>query len=207
MNLTTVVCAITSRAPRRASARRARATRRARHALLQALCCRESLGSEGNAAAGAARRALRRTRDVGRHGRGHARTVQRGAHELRRPARDRGRQASMAASARHGAHAGQAARRGRQGQLIPLDVVDRLCDEEKTSRLQGAIIKRVKAAKFPEVNTVDGFDFDWDPCGSAARSKSEQLRSLSTGRCVTVSALQQLVRGCIQVAHGATPDG
>ena len=63
--------------------------------------------------------------------------------------------------------------------LIPLDVVDRLCDEEKASRLQGAILKRVKAAKFPEVNTVDGFDFDWDPCRKKVRARYLGLHDLS----------------------------
>jgi len=47
--------------------------------------------------------------------------------------------------------------------LTPCDVVSRLCDEEKASRLRSSIAARVKGARFPEVNTIDAFDFDFDP--------------------------------------------
>src|SRR4051812_16456114 len=43
-----------------------------------------------------------------------------------------------------------------------LEVANRLADEEKKSRIEGAIKRRVKGARFPEVNTIDGFDFDFD---------------------------------------------
>jgi DNA replication protein DnaC len=43
--------------------------------------------------------------------------------------------------------------------LSGLDPVDRLCDEEKASRLRNAVGRRIRDARFPEVNTVDGFDF------------------------------------------------
>lgn len=47
--------------------------------------------------------------------------------------------------------------------LTPCDVISRLCDEEKSSRMQSAIAAKVKGARFPEVNTIDGFNFDFDP--------------------------------------------
>lgn len=47
--------------------------------------------------------------------------------------------------------------------LSMLDVVNRLCDEEKASRMRSAIAAKVKGARFPEVNTVDGFDFNFCP--------------------------------------------
>lgn len=47
--------------------------------------------------------------------------------------------------------------------LSTLDVVNRLCDEEKASRLRSSIAAKVKGARFPEVNTVDGFDFNFCP--------------------------------------------
>jgi DNA replication protein DnaC len=47
--------------------------------------------------------------------------------------------------------------------LTTSDVVGRLCDEEKASRMRSAIAANVKGARFPEINTVDGFDFDFDP--------------------------------------------
>ena len=47
--------------------------------------------------------------------------------------------------------------------LTTSDVIGRLCDEEKASRMNSAIAAKVKGARFPEFNTVDGFDFDFDP--------------------------------------------
>jgi len=47
--------------------------------------------------------------------------------------------------------------------LTPLEIVDRLCEEEKTSRIRNAVTRRISNAKFPEVNTVDAFDFAYDP--------------------------------------------
>ena len=47
--------------------------------------------------------------------------------------------------------------------LTTRDVIGRLCDEEKASRMRSAIAAKVKGARFPEINTVDGFDFDFDP--------------------------------------------
>jgi DNA replication protein DnaC len=45
--------------------------------------------------------------------------------------------------------------------LTVLDVLHRLCDEERASRLQRAVDRRIRDARFPELNTVDGFDFDF----------------------------------------------
>jgi DNA replication protein DnaC len=45
----------------------------------------------------------------------------------------------------------------------PLQIITRLCDEERQSRINSAIKRRITDARFPEVNTVDGFDFDFDP--------------------------------------------
>jgi len=47
--------------------------------------------------------------------------------------------------------------------LTTSDVIGRLCDEEKASRMNSAIAAKVKGARFPEINTIDGFDFDFDP--------------------------------------------
>jgi DNA replication protein DnaC len=54
--------------------------------------------------------------------------------------------------------------KARKDNLSPLELVSRLCDEEKNSRLKSAVERRVKSARFPEINTVDGFDFEWDAC-------------------------------------------
>jgi DNA replication protein DnaC len=63
--------------------------------------------------------------------------------------------------------------------LTVLDVLHRLCDEEKASRLQRAVERRIHAARFPEVNTVDAFDFDFDPCRKKARARYLALHDLA----------------------------
>jgi DNA replication protein DnaC len=55
--------------------------------------------------------------------------------------------------------------------LTALDVVHRLCDEEKQSRIGRAVERRIRGAHFPEVNTIDGFDFNFDPCRKKLRAR------------------------------------
>lgn len=59
------------------------------------------------------------------------------------------------------------------------EVIHRLCDEEKASRLKGAIDRRIRDARFPEINTVDAFDFDFDPCRKKIRAPYLALHELS----------------------------
>src|SRR5690349_718118 len=60
----------------------------------------------------------------------------------------------------------------------PLQVMHRLCDEERRSRIDGAVKRRISDARFPEVNTVDGFDFDFDPCRKKLRARYLALHDL-----------------------------
>jgi DNA replication protein DnaC len=62
--------------------------------------------------------------------------------------------------------------------LTSLDVVSQLCDEERSSRFRSAVKRRVQDAKFPEVNTVDGFDFDFCPVRKKLRSRYLALHDL-----------------------------
>jgi IstB-like ATP binding protein len=62
--------------------------------------------------------------------------------------------------------------------LTTAEVVHRLCDEEKASRIRRSIDRRIKAARFPEINTVDAFDFDWDTCRKKLRAKYLALHDL-----------------------------
>lgn len=55
-----------------------------------------------------------------------------------------------------------------------LDVIDQLCDEEKQGRRQRTVARRIQDARFPEVNTVDAFDFTFSP--SRKRFKARYLR-------------------------------
>lgn len=63
--------------------------------------------------------------------------------------------------------------------LSTLDVVHRLCDEEKQSRLRSAVERRIRDARFPEVNTVDAFDFDFDPARKKLRTRYLALHDLA----------------------------
>lgn len=55
--------------------------------------------------------------------------------------------------------------------LTSLDVVSALCDAERQSRTQRAIARRISGAKFPEINTVDGFDFSHDPARKKIKAR------------------------------------
>jgi hypothetical protein len=80
--------------------------------------------------------------------------------------------------------------------LSTLDVVHRLCDEEKQSRLRSAVERRICDARFPEVNTVDAFDFDFDPL--ARRCAPDTWRS-------TISPSS--TRGTIRSSSGTRAPG
>lgn len=61
----------------------------------------------------------------------------------------------------------------------PQEVVDRLCDEEKNSRFANAVKIRIKAARFPELNTVDAFDFEFDAQRKKVRARYLRLMDLA----------------------------
>jgi DNA replication protein DnaC len=63
--------------------------------------------------------------------------------------------------------------------LTALDVLHRLCDEERASRLQRAVERRIQAARFPEVNTIDAFDFDFDATRKKVRARYLALHDLA----------------------------
>jgi DNA replication protein DnaC len=63
--------------------------------------------------------------------------------------------------------------------LTPLEVLDRLCDEERKSRIDGAIRRRIQDARFPQINTVDAFDFDFDPCRKKLKARYLALHDLT----------------------------
>ena len=63
--------------------------------------------------------------------------------------------------------------------LSALELVDHLCDEEKQSRLSNAVARRIRDARFPEVNTIDAFDFDFCPVRKKLRGRYLALHDLS----------------------------
>jgi DNA replication protein DnaC len=62
--------------------------------------------------------------------------------------------------------------------LTTLDVIDRLAEEERQSRLRRSVERRIKAARFPEINTVDGFDFSYDPCRRKLKARYLALHDM-----------------------------
>jgi hypothetical protein len=62
--------------------------------------------------------------------------------------------------------------------LSTTDVIHRLCDEEKVSRIKSAVERRLRDARFPEINTVDAFNFDFDPARKKLRARYLALHDL-----------------------------
>ena len=69
--------------------------------------------------------------------------------------------------------------RAAKDNLTTLDVVHRLCDEEKASRMRSSVERRIHDARFPEINTVDGFNFDFDPTRKKMRARYLSLHDLA----------------------------
>lgn len=63
--------------------------------------------------------------------------------------------------------------------LTTLDVIHRLADEEKDNRIRNAIKRRINNAKFPEINTIDAFDFAFDSPRKKMRSRYLALHDLA----------------------------
>lgn len=67
----------------------------------------------------------------------------------------------------------------RKKNLSTLEVLGRLCDDEKQSRMGRAVERRIHAARFPEVNTIDQFDFDFEAGRKKMRARYIALHDLS----------------------------
>src|SRR6266567_299469 len=63
--------------------------------------------------------------------------------------------------------------------LSALDVTHRLADEEKASRIRSAVTRRISSARFPEINTIDGFDFEFSACRKKLRARYLALHDLT----------------------------
>lgn len=69
--------------------------------------------------------------------------------------------------------------RAAKDNLSTLDVIHRLCDEEKQSRMKSAIERRLRDARFPEINTIDAFNFDFAPERKKMRARYLGLHDLA----------------------------
>lgn len=63
--------------------------------------------------------------------------------------------------------------------LTTLEVLHRLCDEEQQSRISSSIKRRIADAQFPEINTIDQFNFDFDASRKKMRARYLALHDLS----------------------------
>src|SRR4029079_19589748 len=63
--------------------------------------------------------------------------------------------------------------------LTELEILHPLCHEARACRTTSPVDRRVKDAKFPELNTVDGFDFDFDPVRKKLRARYLALHDLT----------------------------
>ena len=62
--------------------------------------------------------------------------------------------------------------------LTHQEVLHRLADEEKKSRIDSAVKRRIDQARFPQINTVDAFEFDFDTCRKKLKSRYLALHDL-----------------------------
>ena len=76
-------------------------------------------------------------------------------------------------------HAATLLARAAKDNLTTVDVVHRLCDEEKASRMRSSVERRIHDARFPEINTIDGFNFDFDPARKKMRARYLGLHDLA----------------------------
>jgi DNA replication protein DnaC len=67
----------------------------------------------------------------------------------------------------------------RKKNVSVLGIVSALADAEKGSRIKSAVDRRIRDARFPEINTVDGFDFDFDAVRKKLRGRYLALHDLA----------------------------
>ncbi len=86
--------------------------------------------------------------------------------------------------------------RAKKTNMTPLDIVGALADAEKQSRIESAVARRVRGARFAEISTLDNFDFDFDP-----------VRRKSKGRYLALADLAFLERGVCPIFIGPPGTG
>ncbi len=69
--------------------------------------------------------------------------------------------------------------RAAEQNMTALAVVDALVEEEKNSRIRSAVDRRIRGARFAEINTVDGFDFGFDATRKKLRARYLALHELT----------------------------
>jgi DNA replication protein DnaC len=68
--------------------------------------------------------------------------------------------------------------RAKESNMTPLDIAGALADAEKSSRIESAIKRRVRDARFAEISTIDNFDFNFDPVRRKSKARYLALADL-----------------------------
>ena len=63
--------------------------------------------------------------------------------------------------------------------LTTLDVLDQLADEERNGRSKRAVARRINDAHFPEINTIDAFDFSCRPARKRIKARYLALHDMA----------------------------
>jgi DNA replication protein DnaC len=63
--------------------------------------------------------------------------------------------------------------------MTPLEIADALAEAERQSRIRSAVERRVRGARFAEVNTVDAFDFGFCPVRKKVKARYLALCELA----------------------------
>jgi DNA replication protein DnaC len=69
--------------------------------------------------------------------------------------------------------------RAAKDNITTLDVLDQLADEERSGRRKRAVARRINDAHFPEVNTVDAFDFSSAPARKRIKARYLALHDMA----------------------------
>jgi DNA replication protein DnaC len=62
--------------------------------------------------------------------------------------------------------------------MTPLDLIGALADAEKASRIESAVARRIRGARFAEISTIDNFNFDFDPVRRKSKARYLALADL-----------------------------
>ena len=69
--------------------------------------------------------------------------------------------------------------RGTTSNITTLDVIDQLADEERNGRSKRAVARRINDARFPEINTIDAFDFSCRPARKRIKARYLALHDMA----------------------------
>lgn len=69
--------------------------------------------------------------------------------------------------------------RALEDNITALDVLDLLAEEERNGRSKRAVARRINAAHFPEINTIDAFDFSCRPARKRIKARYLALHDMA----------------------------